>query len=218
MTLSAGPTMHRSQTMVLPLFSVEQVLSNEGHHTALSLLRWPRGTLQRQPKPRWGRPKAAVGCQRAAHWLQLAAYVVRASALVLPLYVTRSQKEASLILTTLTIFYSVRSKSSEGHQRSVLLSHHTLIHNMVCTTYSSQYNNLLIGVSDQKCWYDSLDLATARSNVDVEPHFSPQFLNLIEVIMDEDSLRMPTTPLEAYDLYMHLTYSISSMLDQRLLI
>ena len=71
----------------------------------------------------------------------------------------------------------------------------------------------MAGVSDQKCWYDSLDLATAKSNVDVEPRFSPQFLNLIEVIMDEDSLCMPTTPLEAYDLYVHLTDSISSMLN-----
>ena len=73
--------------------------------------------------------------------------------------------------------------------------------------------NFMAGVSDQKCWYDSLDLATATSNVNVEPHFSPQFLNLIEVIMVEDGLQMPTTPLEAFDLYMHLSDSISSMLD-----
>ena len=71
----------------------------------------------------------------------------------------------------------------------------------------------MAGVSDQKCGYDSMDLATAESNINVEPHFSPHFLSLLEIIMDEDSLHMPTTPLEALDLYLHLTDSISSMLD-----
>lgn len=69
------------------------------------------------------------------------------------------------------------------------------------------------GVSDQKCGYDSMDLATAESNINVEPHFSQQFLDLIEIIMTEDSLHMPTTPREAFDLYLHITDSISSMLD-----
>ena len=40
---------------------------------SICMLRWPRRTLPRRPRPRWGRPKAAVGRQRAAHRLRLAA-------------------------------------------------------------------------------------------------------------------------------------------------
>ena len=55
-----------------------------------------------------------------------------------------------------------------------------------------------------------MDFALAESYVDVHPSFSSEFLNLIEIIMNEDGLRTPTTPVEAFDMYLYLTDAITN--------
>ena len=55
-----------------------------------------------------------------------------------------------------------------------------------------------------------MDFALAESYVDVHPSFSSEFLNLIEIIMNEDDLRMPITPVEAFDMYLDLTDAITN--------
>ena len=58
-----------------------------------------------------------------------------------------------------------------------------------------------------------MDFALVESYVDVQPLFSLEFLNLIEIITNEDALCMPTTPLEAFDMYLYLTDNITNNND-----
>lgn len=85
----------------------------------------------------------------------------------------------------------------------------------LCTCIIQENNNnassILIGVTDQKCHYNILDLVVAESSVEPESQFTLEFLNLVKLIMDEDGLCMPTTPREAVDLYLHLTDTIDTM-------
>ena len=76
--------------------------------------------------------------------------------------------------------------------------------------YNAKVNCMLTitGVQDQKCAVDSLDLEVAERHAGSVLALSPEFINLVTIIMQEDGLSKPNNPREAFDLYMHLVDAI----------